>query len=122
MERPTQMSNYIALDPSTGWRIPLVTAAIRCMKPSRLCSAQQLGALAALKNAHPGFVEMRQLAMQFRGMLAGHDKSRLEPWLDRAGSSGLSATERFVKAIRSALDAVENAVTNGGAAVWWRAK
>ena len=108
---PAQTSTCAALDPSTGWRIPPVTAAFLCMKPSRLCSSKELGILAALKTADAGFVEMRQLAMQFRGLLAGRDKLKLEPWLDRAGSSGLSSMERFVRAIRSDLDAVENAIT-----------
>ena len=42
-----------------------------------------------MKEASPGFVIMRRLAMRFRGILRGDDSDKLDEWLDDAQSSGV---------------------------------
>jgi transposase len=73
-----------AIDPATGWQISPIVAAALCMKPSKMLTPPQVVKLAALKEASPSFVIMRQLAMRFRGILRGNDSAKLDQWLDDA--------------------------------------
>jgi transposase len=71
----------------------------------------QVVKLAALKEASPSFVIMRQLAIRFRSILRGDDSAKLDQWLDDAQSSGVSSIERFARVLHRDIDAVKNAIT-----------
>ena len=70
-----------------------------------------VAAVDTLKAEVQGFTAMRQLAMRFRGILRGRDAGGLEHWLKDAQDCGIYAMQRFVRTLRSDLDAVRNAVT-----------
>jgi hypothetical protein len=95
-----------AIDPATGWQISPIVAAALCVKPSKMLTPPQAVKVAALKEAAPGFVIMRQLAMRFRGFLRGGDPDKLEPWLNEAQSSGISSIERFARVLRRDINGV----------------
>ena len=61
------------------------------------------------------FTIMRQLAMQFRGLLMGGSIEKLDAWLHDAQLSGIYAMQRFARAARQDIDAVRNAVLEPGA-------
>ena len=63
----------------------------------------------ALKEASPSFVEMRRLAMRFRG-LSGSDPSKLDRFLHDARRSGLSCMQQFARTLARDLRAVRNAI------------
>jgi hypothetical protein len=109
VELPTEESR--AIDPATGWQISPVVAGALCMKPSKMLTPPQAVKVAALKEASPGFVIMRRLAMRFRGILRGDDSDKLDEWLDDAQSSGVSSIERFARVLHRDIDAVKNAIT-----------
>ena len=109
VELPTEESR--AIDPATGWQISPVVAGALCMKPSKMLTLPQAVKVAALKEASPGFVIMRRLAMRFRGILRGDDSDKLDEWLDDAQSSGVSSIERFARVLHRDIDAVKNAIT-----------
>ena len=81
------------------------------MKPSKTLTPPQAVKVAALKEASPGFVIMRRLAMRFRGILRGDNSDKLDEWLDDAQSSGISSIERFARVLHRDIDAVKNAIT-----------
>jgi transposase len=64
----------------------------------------------ALKKASPSFVEMRRLAMRFRGLLSGSDPSKLDRFLHDARRSGLSSMQQFERTLARDLNAVRNAI------------
>jgi hypothetical protein len=68
-----------AIDPATGWQISPIVAAALCMKPSKMLTPPQAVKVAALKEASPGFVIMRQLAMRFRSLFRGSDPDKHDP-------------------------------------------
>jgi transposase len=109
VEPPAEESR--AIDPATGWQISPIVAAALCMKPSKMLTPPQVVKVAALKEASPGFVIMRRLAMRFRGILRGNDPDKLDQWLDDAQSSGVSSIERFARVLHRDFDAVKNAIT-----------
>ena len=109
VELPTEESR--AIDPATGWQISPVVAGPLCMKPSKMLTPPQTVKVAALKEASPGFVIMRRLAMRFRGILRGDNSDKLDEWLDDAQSSGVSSIERFARVLHRDIDAVKNAIT-----------
>jgi transposase len=98
-------------DPASGRRISPQIAAALCIKPRGQLTERQVAAVDTLKAEVSGFTAMRQLAMRFRGMLRGRDAGGLERWLKDAQDSGIYAMQRFVRTLRSDLDAVRNAVT-----------
>jgi transposase len=100
-----------AIDPATGWQISPIVAGFLCVKPRGMLTPPQAVKVAALKQASPSFVVMRQLAMRFRGILRGNDADKLSQWLDDAQRSGIASMQRFARTLRQDLDAVRNAVT-----------
>jgi transposase len=59
----------------------------------------------------PNFAVMRRLAMRFRGILRGHDPTKLDGWLKDARETGLYGIKRFVSILQRDIDAVRNAVS-----------
>ena len=53
---------------------------------------------------------MRQLAMQFRGILRSRDIARVAVWLNDAHQSGNYAVQHFVRTLRQDIGAVRNAL------------
>jgi transposase len=100
-----------AIDPATGWQISPIVAASLCMKPRGMLTPPQAVKVAALKQASPSFIIMRQLAMRFRGILRGNNADKLNQWLDDAQRSGIASMKRLAQTVRQDLDAVRNAVT-----------
>src|SRR5208337_5561663 len=88
-----------AIDPATGWQISPVVAAALCMKPTSMLTPSQAAKVAALKEALPSFVIMRQLAMRFRGLLRGADPGKLGPWLDDAQHSGVRPMQQIARVL-----------------------
>jgi transposase len=102
-----------AVDPGTGWLISPIVAASLCIKPRGLLTTAQAAKIDALKGASPDFTAMRQLAMQFRGILRSKDIQKFDVWLNDARQSGIYAIRRFARTIRRDIDAVRNALTEG---------
>jgi transposase len=109
-----QWSNLLeetpAIDPETGWQISPVTAAILCMKPTRMLKLSEAAEVAALKEVSPNFVVMRQLAMRFRGLMRGDDPSKLNRWLHDARQSGVRSMQQFARTLARDIEAVRNAI------------
>jgi hypothetical protein len=99
------------LDPMTGRVISPLTAAALCVKPRGQMTARQVANVDALKAASAEFTAMRRLAMRFRGLLRGGTVEGLDAWLIDARASGIYAMQRFAKAIRQDLEAVQNAMS-----------
>jgi hypothetical protein len=59
------------------------------MKPRGQLTPEQAVKVDILKLSLPNFAVMRGLAMRFRGILRGHDPSKLDSWLNDARSTGL---------------------------------
>jgi hypothetical protein len=66
----------------------MVTASL-CMKPTPMLTPSEAAKVGALKEASPGFVVMRRLAMRFRGHLQGGNPSKLDHFLHDARRSRL---------------------------------
>jgi transposase len=81
------------------------------MKSSKMLTPPQVVKLAALKEASTSFVIMRQVAMQFRGILGGNNSAKLVHWLDDAQSSGALSIKRFARVLHHDIDAVKNTIT-----------
>jgi len=79
------------------------------MKPTSMLTPSQAAKVAALKEASPSFVIMRQLAMRFRGLLRGADPGKLGPWLDDAQHSGVRPMQQFARVLSRDIEAVRNA-------------
>lgn len=99
-----------AVDPATGWQISPTVAASLCMKPTPTLTPLEAAKVMALKKASPSFVEMRRLAMRFRGLLSGSDPSKLDRFLHDARRSGLSSMRQFARTLTRDLNAVRNAI------------
>jgi transposase len=80
------------------------------MKPTSMLTPSQAAKVAALKEASPSFVIMRQLAMRFRGLLRGADPGKLGPWLDDAQHSGVRPMQQIARVLSRDIDAVRNAI------------
>jgi transposase len=63
-----------------------------------------------LKEASPGFVVMRRLAMRFRGLLRSAHPGKLGSWLDDARHSGVHALQQFARTLGRDIEAVRNAI------------
>ena len=100
-----------AVDPATGWQISPKVAASLCLKPTPALTPSEAAKVVALKEASPSFVEMRRLAMRFRGLLSGSDPSKLDRFLHDARRSGLSSMQQFARTLARDLNAVRNAIT-----------
>lgn len=100
-----------AVDPATGWQISPTVAACLCMKPTPTLTPSEAAKVVALKEAAPSFVEMRRLAMRFRGLLSGSDPSKLDRFLHDARRYGLSSMQQFARTLARDLNAVRNAIT-----------
>jgi transposase len=88
---------------------PIIAAAL-CIKPRRQLTPRQSETVDTLKVTSADFAAMRQLAMRFRGILRGHDASKLDGWLQDAERSGLHGMRRYDVTLRLDLAAVENAI------------
>ena len=100
-----------AVDPATGWQISPKVAASLCMKPTPTLTPLEAAKVVALKEASPSFVEMRRLAMRFRGLLTGSDPSKLDQFLRDARRSGLPSMQQFAGTLARDLTAVRNAIS-----------
>ena len=100
-----------AVDPTTGWQISPTVAASLCMKPTPTLTPSEAAKVVALKEASPSFVEMRRLAMRFRGLLIGSDPSKLDRFLHDSRRSGLSSMRQFARTLARDRNAVRNAIT-----------
>jgi transposase len=80
------------------------------MKPTSMLTPSQAAKVAALKEASPSFVIMRQLAMRFRGLLRGADPGKLGPWLDDAQHSGVRPMQQIARVLSRDIEAVRNAI------------
>jgi transposase len=98
------------IDPATGWQISLVVAAALCLKPTPMLPPSQTAKVAALKEAFPGFLVMRRLAMRFRELLHGADPGKLGRWLEDARRSGVRSMQQFARTLRRDLAAVKSAI------------
>jgi transposase len=98
-------------DPASGRLISPIVAAALCVKPRGLLSDNLAAKVDALKSCWPDFAAMRQLAMQFRGLLRSKHVTKLSVWLKDAHQSGLYAMQRFARPLRRDIDAVRNAIT-----------
>ena len=105
----TAASEGRAVDPSTGWQIPPITAAL-CLMPRGQLTPSQARKLESLKQAPPSFATLRRLAMRFRGLLRGSDAAKLGAWLRDARASGIGAMQRFARRLGRDLEAARNAV------------
>ena len=90
--------------------VPPIAASIMCMTPRSKLTSRQASRVDVLKEHVPGFAEMRQLAMRFRGILRSKDPTKLDVWLADVRHSGLHAIRRFAQILRRDIDAVKNAV------------
>jgi transposase len=81
------------------------------MKPTPTLTPSEAAKVVALKKASTSFVEMRRLAMRFRGLLRGSDPSKLHHFLHDARRSGLSSMRQFARTLARDLSAVRNAIT-----------
>ena len=97
--------------PSSPSPIPPKAASFLCMKPRGLLTEEEAQKVMQLKRSDPAFATMRQLAMQFRGILHGRNPAKLDAWLDDAHRSGLYGLRRFAYTIRHDLEAVRNAIS-----------
>ena len=97
--------------PSSPSPVPPKAASFLCMKPRGLLTKEEAEKVMLLKRGDPSFATMRQLAMQFRGILHGRNPAKLDAWLDDAHRSGLYGLRRFAYTIRHDLAAVRNAIT-----------
>jgi transposase len=70
-------------------KVPPVAGSFLCMKPRGQLTPEQAVKVDILKLSLPNFAVMRGLAMRFRGILRGHDPSKLDSWLNDARSTGL---------------------------------
>jgi hypothetical protein len=59
------------------------------MKPRGLLTHEEVEKVMQLKRSDPTFATMRQLAMQFRGILHGRNPAKLDVWFDDAHPSGM---------------------------------
>jgi transposase len=109
LEPPAEESR--AIDPATGWQISPIASASLCMTPRDMLTSAQAAKVEALKQASPSFIAMRQLAIRFRGILRGGGINQLDKWLDDAHRCGLSAMQRFARAVNHDLEAVRHAAT-----------
>ena len=75
-----------------------------------MLTPSQAAKVAALKEALPSFVIMRQLAMRFRGLLRGADPGKLGPWLDDAQHSGVRPMQQIARVLSRDIEAVRNAI------------
>ena len=75
-----------------------------------MLTPSQAAKVAALKEASPSFVIMRQLAMRFRGLLRGADPGKLGPWLDDAQHSGVRPMQQIARVLSRDIEAVRNAI------------
>jgi hypothetical protein len=91
--------------------VPPIAASILCMKPRGQLTQQQAEKVDRLKASLPNFAIMRRLAMRFRGILRGHDPTKLDGWLKDARETGLYGIKRFVSILQRDIDAVRNAVS-----------
>jgi transposase len=80
------------------------------MKPTSMLTPSQAAKVAALKEASPSFVIMRQLAMRFRGLLRGADPGKLGPWLDDAQHCGVRPMQQIARVLSRDIEAVRNAI------------
>lgn len=87
-----------------------MVAAALCMKPSANFTPKQRLKVAAMKKGAPEFATMRALAQRLRGLLRGHDVSKLGPWLNDAKATGLYRMVAFAHKLARDQDAVENAI------------
>jgi transposase len=102
--------------------LPLVTGAPpRPLTPRRAtwlvlrspeqCTEEDQQLLARLTAHSPALAEAVALAQDFTGLVRQRQPSQLEPWLRRAASSSLPPFRRFTKGLRTAMAAVQAAVT-----------
>jgi len=87
-----------------------IFAAVLCIKPRRQLTPRQAETVDTMKVTSADFAAMRQLAMQFRGILRGHDAGKLDGWLQDAAQSGIHGMRRYASTLRLDLAAVENAI------------
>jgi len=87
-----------------------IFAAVLCIKPRRQLTPRQAETDDTMKVTSADFAAMRQLAMQFRGILRGHDAGKLDGWLQDAAQSGIHGMRRYASTLRLDLAAVENAI------------
>lgn len=74
-------------DPDTGHAISPVVAAVLCIKPRGLLTAQQARKVHALKRGSRAFVTMRSLSMRFNGILRGGKSEPLDGWIETSMQS-----------------------------------
>jgi len=91
--------------------VPPIAASILCMKPRAQLTQREAAKVDSLKESLPNFAVMRRLAMRFRGILRGHDATKLDGWLKDARETGLYGIRRFVHILQRDIDAVRNAVS-----------
>ncbi len=72
-------------------------------------TAEQTALVEKVCTACPTLVQCRDLVVAFQDMLRRHADGELEAWLERAGTSGLSALATFVRGIRADVEAVRAA-------------
>jgi hypothetical protein len=97
-------------DTATGRLISPQAAATLCMTFRLQLPKHQASVVDALKAVSPDFAIMRRFEMRFRGILRGHDTTKLKQWLQEAYRSGVYALQGFVRILKQDLDAVQNAV------------
>ena len=89
---------------------PQVASALLMKSPQELTN-KQAQIVSTLKRQCPGFAVMRHLALSFRRILQAGKVATLHGWMEQAASSGIRAMERFVRALKQDLKAVEAAVS-----------
>jgi hypothetical protein len=95
---------------TTGRLLLPLTAAAPCIKPRPELTARQAAIVNALKIASSEFASMRQLAMQFRGILRSGGIEQLDRRCQDASRSGMDTMPRFAKTPQWYRDAVQNAL------------
>ncbi len=89
---------------------PKVAAALLAKHPGEL-TEQQAQTVATLKANSSQIIQIRHFLLQFRAILRGSTKTKLNQWLKDVERSGLTRLERFAEVLRRDKAAVENAVT-----------